>query len=176
MVEKFLFLGILHSSGSLKSKTRIEFQTKRKELAEIIYSIAKEFTKPKIKEKKFYIVSVVDKDLNKKLGVEINKTRLPLDILDNRERKINFLKGYFEGKSSISPRKNLIKVSGEKRILEQLRVLLEEVNINARRYKTGRYYSLYIEGKNKCRIFRDKINFISKEKKEILERIVSYYR
>lgn len=174
MYEKFLLLGLLYSCGSLKSKSRIEIQTKRKELADILYELAKKITKTKIKAKKFYTITIKN-NFKKNFDVGLEKNKLPLEILDNEEKIKNFLQGFFEGKSSISIRKKIIKVSGKKEILTQLKYLLDKIDIKANIYKTGKYYSLYIEGKNRCRIFRDKINFISKEKREILEKLINYY-
>ncbi len=173
--EKYLFLGILYSCGSIKSKSKVEFQTKRKELVDLIKEIASKFTRPKLKSGKYYTVYILDKNLNEKLGLIIKKNELPLDFLNSSERRRNFLKGYFEGKSSIYPRKNLIKISGKKEILEQLKEILSKEDISAKVYKTGKYYSLYIEGKTKCRKFMNNIGYLSEEKKSLLEKIAVYY-
>jgi len=173
--KKYLFLGILYSCGSIKSKSRVEFQTKRKELMHIIKEIASTFTKPKLKLGVNYTVRILDKNLSEKLGIKMDKKRIPVEFLNSSEKRRNFLKGYFEGKSSISPRKNLIKVSGKRDVLEQLKELLSHEDINAKVYKTGKYYSLYIEGKTKCRIFMNTIGYLSEEKKNLLEKINSYY-
>jgi hypothetical protein len=174
MEEKFLILGILYSCGSIKSKSKIEFQTKRKEFAEILRSLMGKLGNLEIKVNDNFIVIIKNKRLEEKFG-KIDKNKLPIELLDSEEKIKSFLKGYFEGKSSISVRKRLIKVSGKKEILEQLKLLLEKENINAKIYKTGKYCSLYIEGKNKCKNFMDKIGFISKEKNELLQRLVLYY-
>jgi hypothetical protein len=174
MERDFLFLGILYSCGSIKSKSRIEFQTKRKEFADLVYKIAKTITKPKIKTNKFYTISIVDKELTKKVGI-INKNDLPIDILDSKEKIRNFLIGYFEGKSSISVKNKIIKISGKQKILNQLKELLKKLNIDANIYKVGNYYSLYIEGKNKCKTFKENIGFISSKKKTLLDNLILYY-
>ena len=166
MKEKFLALGILYSCGSIKSKKRVEFQTKRQELARILINLMKKLN---------FEIEIKGERVVVRGKFEIDKNKLPIEKLDSEEKIINFLKGYFEGKSSISVRKKLIKVSGKKEILEQHKFLLDKENINAKIYKTGSYCSLYIEGKNKCRIFMEKIGFISEEKNKLLEKIVFYH-
>jgi len=167
MCEKFIVLGILYSCGSIKSRRKVEFQTKRKEFAEILINLMRKLN---------FDVKVRGNCVIVRGMFKINKNKLPIEQLNSEEKIRNFLKGYFEGKSSISVRKKLIKVSGKKEILEQLKYLLDRANINAKIYKTGNYYSLYIEGKNKCRNFMDKVGFISEEKNKLLENVVLRYQ
>ena len=171
------FLGLIYSCGSIKSKSKIELQTKRKDLSELFFDFCEKLGKPRMKENyRGFTVVLIKKNLGEKLTEfgYIKKDILPIEKLDSEEKRTSFLSGYFEGKSSISVKNRIIKISKKKDILEQLKKLLELENISARIYKNGKYFSLYIEGKTKCLVFKNKIKFLSNEKNEKLEKIVSF--
>ena len=176
-MDNFEFLGLIYSCASIKSGSKIELQTKRKELAEIFFDFCKKLGEPKTKENtRGFSVVLISKNLRDKLikiGFE-DKNTLPTEKLNSEEKRISFLRGYFEGKSSASVRNRIIKVSGKKELLEQLKKLLEVENISAGIYKNGKYFSLYIEGKTKCLAFKNRIGFLSKEKNDKLDGIVSF--
>ncbi len=180
-MKDFLLLGLFYSCGSVKSKNKFELQTKRQELATLFFELSKRIGKPKMtKTNNSFTVLLINKNLGdkfkKNIGLEskIDKKELPVGLLNNTEKRISFLRGYFEGKSSVSVKNRIIKISGKKEQLEQLKKLLELENINAGIYKNRKYFSLYIEGKNKCLIFKEKIGFLTKEKNEKLENLVSF--
>ncbi len=161
-------LGLLHSCGSAKSKNIIEIQTKRKELAELICDLTTFADMKTIS--RGYAVQLTGKNLIKNL--RINKNKIP-DLKDGGEIT-GFLRGFFEGKSSISIVTRIIRLSGKKEQLENIKKLLKSENIDSVIYRSGKYYSLYIEGKNRCERFRDKIGFLTKEKKDKLDKVISF--
>lgn len=180
-MEDFLLLGLLYSCGSVKSKNRVELQTKRSELASLFSELSKRIGKPEIRKNSKIIVSLKDKKISNffySFGIKLplDKNNLPTEILDNSEKRVSFLRGFFEGKSSISVKSRIIKISGRREQLEQIKKLLELENVNAKIYKNRDYLSLYIEGKNKCIIFGNRIGFLTKEKKNKLEKIVSFIK
>ncbi len=162
-------LGLLYSCGSVKSKSIIEIQTKRKELAELICRLT-DFANMKTASKG-YVVQITGKNLIEKLGVDKNK--IP-DLDDDEEGRVRFLRGFFEGKSSISIVSRIIRISGKKEQLEKIKKLLKSENVDSVIYKSGGYNSLYIEGKNRCERFKDKIGFLTKEKKDKLEKTILF--
>ena len=177
-MAKFELLGFLHAGGSIKSKKKVELQTKKPELAFLFFELLSEIGKPEIKKNTKIIVSLKDKKLNDffedfGINLPLNKNNLPIKILDSSKKRISFLRGFLEGKSSISVKNKIIKVSGKKEQLEQIKKLLELEGVDARIYKNKTYFSLYIEGKTKCFVFRNKIGFLSKEKNKKLEKILS---
>ena len=180
-MDDFVLLGLLYSSGSMKwgKNYRIELQTKRSELSKIFYGLLCKIGQAQIKKNETFLVSLTGKNdienFLKRLEIAppINKDKLPVEILDSSEKRIAFLKGFFEGKSSIYPKKRLIKVSGSKKQLEDVRKLLALENVDCNVYSTGKYFSLYIEGKTRCENFR-KIRFLTNEKDSLLEQIVLF--
>ena len=161
-------IGLLYSCGSVKSKNIIEIQTKRKELAELICELT---TLANMKTgSRGYSIQVTGKNLIKNFGID--KTKIP--DLKNEEERIGFLRGFFEGKSSISIVTRIIRMSGKKEQLEKIKKLLDSENVDSIIYQNGNYYSLYIEGKNRCEVFRDKIGFLTKEKKNKLDKLISF--
>ncbi|RLI99744.1 MAG: hypothetical protein DRP06_02995 [Candidatus Aenigmatarchaeota archaeon] len=160
--------GLLYSCGSVKSKNIIEIQTKRKELAELICNMT---TLADIKtNSRGYSVQVTGKNLIKNFGID--KTQIP--DLEDKKKRTDFLRGFFEGKSSISIITRIIRISGKKEQLEKIKKLLNFENVDSVIYPTGNYYSLYIEGKNRCEVFRDKIGFLTREKKDKLDKLISF--
>ena len=174
----FELLGMLYAAGSVKTgkNYRISLQTKRRELAQAFSGRLSAFGNVKADRvsKKVTVVKLVGRKEMETLlkGFEINppfdKERIPSQILDSSEKRISFLRGFFEGKASIYPEKRLIRVSGKKEQLGEIRKLLEQEGIKSSIYSTGKYPSLYIEGKSRCESFR-KIGFLTKEKNDKLE-------
>ncbi len=178
-MNNFKALGLFYSCGSIKSKNRVELQTKRPGLAALFFKLLSEIGKPDINKSTTITVCLKDKKLNDffrvfGINLPLNKNNLPIKILDKSEKRVYFLKGFFEGKSSISVKNRIIKISGKRGQLEQIKKLLELENIEAWIYKNRNYFSLNLEGKIKCTIFKEKIGFLSEEKKEKLEKLVSF--
>jgi hypothetical protein len=183
-MKTFLILGLIYSCGSLKwgRNYRIEFQTKRPEFIKILeYSLAEIEAPTTTKIRQISCISVSGKEkLQKyfrkaKIKLPIDKELIPLKILDSSEKRQEFLRGFFEGKSSVCSSKRLIKVSGKDGQLEGIKKLLMMEGINSRIYSNGDYLSLYIEGKIRCENFR-KIGFLSREKQEMFEQVSTYGR
>ncbi|MCK4730050.1 MAG: hypothetical protein KAT28_01920 [Candidatus Aenigmarchaeota archaeon] len=167
-MENLELIGLLYSCGSVKSKNIIEIQTKRKELAELICSLIALATMKSTS--RGYSVKITGKNLIKNFGID--KTKIP--DLENKGERTGFLRGFFEGKSSISIVTRIIRMSGKREQLENLKKLLDSENVNSVIYNSGGYYSLYIEGKSRCEIFRDKIGFLTREKKDKLDKTISF--
>ncbi|MBN2095289.1 MAG: hypothetical protein JW727_04525 [Candidatus Aenigmarchaeota archaeon] len=180
-MRDFELLGLLYASGSVKlgKGHRIEFQTKREEFSEIVFSRLIEFGKARIKKGKAIEVSLSQKEevegLLKKIGLSLpfDKEKLPTEALDTSEKRRAFLRGFFEGKSSVSSQKRLIKVSGGVEQLEGLKKLLALEGVMSGIYSTGKYKSLYIQGKMRCESFM-KIGFLSKEKNNMLDETTTF--
>jgi hypothetical protein len=180
-MNDFELLGLLHASGSLKwgKNYRIELQTKRNGFGNLFYERVSRIGMAQIRKNRTIIVSLTGKsDIEKflnSLGIipPIDKEKIPSEILTSSEKRMAFLKGFFEGKSSIYPNKNLVRVSGKEIPLKEIKKLLDLENIGSNIYSTGKYFSLYIEGKARCESFR-KIGFLTKEKKGLLEQIVFF--
>jgi len=175
-MNNFALLGLLYSSGSLKwgRNYKFELQTKRQELAEEYYKLLSGIGKADIKNKGIITVTLTGKrEIENflkgfRLIPPLDKEKIPVEILDTNEKRIFFLKGFFEGKSSIYPSKKLIRVSGKSLQLEKIKNLLEKEEVRSVIYPAGKYKSLYIEGKGRCESFR-KIGFLSKEKNKLLD-------
>ncbi len=167
-MENLELIGLLYSCGSVKSKNIIELQTKRKELAELVCNMTNLATMKTTS--RGYSVQIIVKNLIKNLGID--KTKIP-DLEDKKER-VGFLRGFFEGKSSISIVTRILRMSGKREQLESIKKLLDSENIDSVIYKNGIYYSLYIEGKNRCEVFRDKIGFLTREKKDKLDKVILF--
>jgi DNA-binding transcriptional regulator WhiA len=180
-MDDFVLLGIIYSSGSIKwgKNYKLELQTNRPEFAEIFYQQICNIGSPKIKKEKTIVVSLAGKnEINSflvKIGIypPIDKENIPLQILETSEKRQSFLKGFFEGKSSIYPKKKLIRISGKTQQLSGIKTLLDKEHVRSGIYSTGKYKSLYIEGKARCETFR-KIGFVTKEKNRLLDQIVFF--
>ncbi|OYT43511.1 MAG: hypothetical protein B6U88_00805 [Candidatus Aenigmarchaeota archaeon ex4484_56] len=166
-MNKYFILGLCYSCGSIKPSKipKFELITKKKEFADfvnmqlnLVLGNSKKYFK-----NGFYIVEC------KNSYFSIDKDKLP--NLDTSERRRYFLAGYFEGKSSVSVKYKIIKLSGKYELLEQIKKLLELEGVNSKIYKNQKYFSLYIEGKTRCKLFKEKIDYISDKKKK-LDRIV----
>lgn len=177
----FELLGLLYASGTIRwgKNYPIELQTKRKELAKISYALLSQIGKAEIRKNKTLIVSLSGKSEIEKfvngVGIDfpIDKEKIPSRILGTSEKRKSFLRGFFEGKSSIIPKKRLIKVSGKEVQLKEIKNLLEKEGVISRIYSAGKYKSLYIEGKGRCESFR-KIGFLTKEKNDMLGTIAFF--
>jgi hypothetical protein len=180
-MNDFELLGLLYASGSLKwgRNYKIEIQTYRPELAEVFYERLSRIGMAQIKKNGTNSVSLTGKanieNFLKRSGIipPINKEKIPVQILDTGEKRRSFLRGFFEGKSAIYPKKNLIRVSGNKTPLDEIKKLLALENVDSGVYSTGKYFSLYIEGKARCENFR-KIGFLTNEKNDLLKQIVLF--
>jgi len=180
-MSDFELLGLLYASGSLKwgKNYKIEIQTNRSELAEVFYERLSEIGVAQIRKNGTLTVSLTGKSnleiFLKRVGIipPINKEKISALVLDTSEKRKAFLKGFFEGKSSICPKKNLIRVSGKVSQLQEIKKLLALEKVDSGIYSTGKYSSLYIEGKARCENFR-KIGFLTKEKTALLEQIVLF--
>lgn len=174
-MNNFALLGLLYSSGTLKwgRNYKIELQTKRHELAEVYYKLLSEIGMAEIKKNGTITVSLAGKkeieNFLKGFGLSppLDKEKIPVEVLGTSEKRIAFLQGFFEGKSSIYPDRKLIRVSGKMQQLEEIKNLLEKEGVKSGIYSTGKYKSLYIEGKGRCESF-SKIGFLSKEKNKLL--------
>lgn len=178
-MERYFILGLLYSCGSLKSKTRFELQTKDSQLADLVFRSLSPLEVPrKERKEKYNLVILNGKGLENylnELGItSFNKSNVPLEIIDSKDKRLNFLKGYFEGKSSLSVKGRIIKISGKKATLEKIKVLLDLEGLDGRIYKNKDYFSLYIEGKAKNEYFKKKIGFVSESKKKKLDKITSF--
>jgi hypothetical protein len=180
-MDDFVLLGLLYSSGSIKwgKNYRIELQTKRSELAKEFYGRLCKIGQAQIRKNGTILVSLTGKIYieNFLKGLEIappiDKDKIPFESLDSSEKRMAFLKGFFEGKSSVYPKKRLIRISGKKTPLLEIKKILALENVDSGVYSTGKYFSLYIEGKTRCENFR-KIGFLTKEKNELLDQVVLF--
>ncbi|MGC9310755.1 MAG: LAGLIDADG family homing endonuclease [Candidatus Aenigmatarchaeota archaeon] len=180
-MNRFLLLGLLYSSGTLKwgNGYKIEFQTERPELAAVLRRLLPEIGKSVSRQSQKSAVSVTGRDEIKNfllgfgLTPPLEKEKIPLSLLDTGEKRAAFLRGFFEGKSSVYPEKGLIRVSGKKGQLGAIKSLLETEGVQSRIYQMGKYYALYIEGKSRCEAFK-KIGFLTREKNEKLNRIALF--
>lgn len=110
---------------------------------------------------------------------------VPETVLASKKSVIvSFLRGYFEGDGSVEISNKIVSCSSKsEELLKQIQILLLSFGIVSRRkkkwvrVKNGRnlYWILYFCGKD-VEIFQKKIGFVSKRKRDLLEKISSMKR
>lgn len=177
-MKRFLVLGILYACGSIKwgRNYAIEFQTKRGEFASFLEDLFSDFEPKVSKSGKNRVISVTGKEKLRnilgelKIEPPLEKEKIPLRRLNSTEKKMDFLRGFFEGKSSILPKKKQIKVSGKIEQLKGLKNLLGDFQVLSNIYTSHGQSVLVIKGQSRCDNFK-KIGFLTEEKNEALGKI-----
>lgn len=188
-------LGYYVSEGSSSREAVFEISQSYDEIRErirfLLYTLFgyKETGNNKRFDTTVIVYSAQIRGLFKHLGVNLEGKSegqvIPHSILSSKKSVIaSFLKGYFEGDGSVENSNGIVSCSSKsEELLKQTQLLLLQFGIISRRkkkwvkVKKGRnlYWILYFCGKD-IEIFQKEIGFVSKRKRDLLEKISSMKR
>ena len=179
--EKAYILGVLCGDGCLTEKM-IRLEIRRDEefiktfvdCFEKVYGLKYNYSYYKPRDTLITQINsiIIAQDLARYSEFRTRSWSVPKEIMESNDKSIigAFTRGFYDSEGSVS-RSSITSSSVNGEGLKQIAFLLKKLGIETtlRRQANGKYYVLYIFRKGRFKIFREKVGFSIKRKRENLD-------